>query len=155
MSLHVVRHAKAGSRSSWDGPDEQRPLSRGGKRQADGLVATLADLPLNRILTSRYLRCTQTVVPLGEGRGIKVEEHDALAEEADLADTWGLLEELASTEAVLCTHGNLIGPLLDRLHRRGVELVSDRWVCQKSSVWTIEVDGSRAFTRARYMPPPS
>lgn len=155
MSLHIVRHAKAGDRSAWDGPDELRPLSGEGMVQAVALAATLADVPVERILTSRYLRCAQTVLPLGERRGVKVEDHDALAEEADVAETEALMEELARTDAVLCTHGNLIGPLLDRLHRRGIELVSDRWVCQKGSVWTIEVDPGGAFTVARYRPAPS
>ena len=38
MSLLVVRHARAGSRRHWDGPDETRPLSGRGRRQAKALV---------------------------------------------------------------------------------------------------------------------
>lgn len=153
VSLQVVRHAKAGDRSGWDQPDELRPLSRAGQAQADGLVAVLATAPVKRILSSRYLRCTQTVAPLAARLDLPVEEHPALAEEADVNAILRLLDELAGTEAVVCTHGNLVGPLLDRLHRRGVEL-SDRWVCKKGSVWTIDLDPAGAFQRARYTPPP-
>lgn len=155
MSLHVVRHAEAGDRSAWDGPDELRPLSSAGMAQAEALADTLAAVPLDRILTSRYVRCAQTVAPLGERRGVKAEEHEALVEEADVEDTLALMEELGGAQVVLCTHGNLIGPLLDRLHRRGVELVAEQWVCEKSSVWTVDVDASGAFTGARYIPPPA
>lgn len=155
MSIHVVRHAKAGDRSVWDGPDELRPLSRNGAAQAVALVDLLGAAPVKRILTSRYRRCTQTVEPLAERLGLEVEEHPALAEESDVKATWALLKQLTGTEAVVCTHGNLVGPLLDRLHRRGVELVADRWTCKKGSVWTIEEGPDGTFVRARYTPPES
>lgn len=155
MRLHLVRHAKAGDRSEWDGPDELRPLSRRGAGQADALADLLGDRPVKRILSSRYRRCTETVQPLAARFGLDIETHPALAEEADIASTWALLEELAGTEAVLCTHGNLVGPVLDRLHRRGVELVTERWTCKKASVWTIEVDPHGDFSRASYVPPPT
>lgn len=155
MSIHVVRHAKAGDRSSWDQPDALRPLSPAGMAQAGALADLLAGAPIKRIVTSRYRRCTQTVAPLAERLGLELEYHDALGEEAGIADTWALLEELAATESVACTHGNLVGPILDRLHRRGVELIADRWVCKKGSVWTLEVGPDGAFTRARYTSPPA
>ncbi|HWH34946.1 MAG TPA: histidine phosphatase family protein [Acidimicrobiales bacterium] len=155
MQLHLLRHAKAGERADWDGPDEARPLSRTGAGQADALADALAEHPVKRILTSRYARCVETVQPLAARLGLDVETHPALAEESDVGATWDLLESLAGTEAVLCTHGNLVGPVLDRLHRRGVELVADRWTCKKASTWTIEVGPDRSFVRARYTPPPA
>jgi hypothetical protein len=45
---------------------------------------------------------------------------------------------------VLCSHGNVIPALLDRLRRRGVELVADEWSCHKGSIWTIELEGGTA-----------
>lgn len=155
VQLHLVRHAKAGDRSEWDGPDELRPLSHKGQDQAEALAEVLAEGPVKRILSSRYRRCTQTVEPLARRLGLEVETHPALAEEADAGATWELMEALAGTEVVLCTHGNLVGPLLDRLHRRGVELVTERWTCKKASVWTVEVGPDGTFSRARYLPPPA
>jgi len=155
VRLHLVRHAKAGDRSEWDGPDDLRPLSRKGSGQADALAEALGDQPIKRILSSRYRRCTQTVEPLATVLGLDVETHPALAEEANIDSTWKLLEELAGSEVVLCTHGNLVGPVLDRLHRRGVELVTERWTCKKASVWTIEVGPDGDFSRASYVPPPA
>ncbi len=136
-----------------------RPLSEKGAGQADALAEALAGepaaSPIKRILSSRYRRCTQTVEPLARRLGLEVEIHPALAEEADVGATWELLEALAGSEVVLCTHGNLVGPVLDRLHRRGVELVTERWTCKKASVWTIEVTPDGKFSRARYSPPPA
>ena len=43
--LLVVRHADAGDKGSWDGPDVGRPLSPAGCRQAEGLVVRLEDYP--------------------------------------------------------------------------------------------------------------
>ncbi len=155
VSIHVVRHAKAGDRSEWDGPDEQRPLSGKGAGQATALVDQLAAHPVKRILTSHFRRCYQTVEPLAGSLSLDIETHAALAEDAAIGELWRLLEELAPVEAVVCTHGNLIGPILDRLHRQGAALVTDRWTCKKGSVWTIEVDADSAFSRARYSPPPA
>lgn len=154
MSLHLLRHAKAGDRQEWDGPDEARPLSQAGAAQADALVGTMAGIPVKRILSSRYRRCVQTVEPLARHLGLEIEIHPALAEEADVAAVWDLVVGLAGTEAVLCTHGNLVGPVLDRLHRRGVDILADRWSCKKGSTWTIEVGPDRDFTGASYLPPP-
>ncbi len=57
----LVRHADAGSKQEWIGPDADRPLSTVGWRQAKGLVGLLGDFPAARLLTSPALRCRQTV----------------------------------------------------------------------------------------------
>jgi phosphohistidine phosphatase SixA len=149
MAIHLVRHAKAGSRPDWGQPDELRPLTDAGRVQAETLAGKLAPFEVRRVLSSRYARCTQTVEPLASTLGLQVEEVAALAEEADLDETWALVESLAAdgTEAVLCSHGNIIGPILDRLHRRGVPLDSDEWSCKKGSVWRVDVEHG-AFVRA-------
>lgn len=153
MALHIVRHAKAGSRADWAQPDELRPLTPAGRQQAAGLVAELVEHPIKRVLTSRFARCCQTVEPLALELGLDVEQHPALAEEADLDDTWALLEELAGTEAVLCTHGNVIPPVVDRALRRGATLAGEHGN-KKASVWTFELDPDGRITTARYTPPP-
>ena len=42
MTIYFVRHAKAGSRSNWDGEDVDRPLSNNGWHQARLVGAKLA-----------------------------------------------------------------------------------------------------------------
>ena len=156
MAVHLLRHAKAGHRHEWAQPDELRPRTPAGMQQALALRESLAALPVKRILSSRYLRCVQTVAPLAERLGLEVELHPALAEEADVADTWDLLEELAGTgtDAVLCTHGNVTPPVIDRLVRRGGRIIDHDPGNKKGSVWTLEADGDGRFTTATYVPPP-
>lgn len=147
MALYVVRHANAGPRASRD-PDERRPLNEQGWRQAERIADLLAPAGVERILSSRYLRCVQTVEPLAARLGLTIEEHPALAEEAGLEQAWDLLQALAGTTAVVCSHGNILSPILDRVHRRGAEIEAAEWSCHKGSVWRLEPDGDHGFARA-------
>jgi phosphohistidine phosphatase SixA len=155
-TIHLIRHAKAGSRQDWAQPDELRPLTDAGRRQAKALAEELADAGVKRVLSSRYTRCVQTVEPLADALGLEVETHPALAEEADLAATWSLVEELAPTGAALCTHGNVVDAVVDRLHRRGVKLVGHHKASgRKASVWALEARRDGTVRRATHTPPPT
>src|SRR5664279_4081391 len=83
-SLLLIRHAKAGNRSRWQGPDDLRPLSRSGRRQAETLVVRLAEFPLRRLVASPALRCVQTLEPLAVARRIAIEPDAALLEGASI-----------------------------------------------------------------------
>jgi 8-oxo-dGTP diphosphatase len=90
------------------------------------------------------VRCIQTVQPLADRVGLPVDSHAALAEEADVGATWALIEQVAAAggdDTVLCSHGNVIGAVLDRMRRRGITLVADELTCRKGSVWTVNVTG--------------
>jgi 8-oxo-(d)GTP phosphatase len=156
MALRVVRHAKAGSRAAWAQDDDLRPLTAAGERQAEALADRLAGAGSARVMSSRFVRCTQTVAPLAGRLGVPVEEHPALAEETDLDDTEALLERLAGTDAVLCTHGNVVSALLDRLRWRGAEIVGrPRGGGGKGSAWVLEPGPDGGWARATYEPPPA
>ena len=154
MSVFLVRHAKAGSRSEWDGPDELRPISKKGRRQADALVPLLRHEHVKRIVTSPYLRCVETVEPLAAALGLEVERHDALAEGAPVAASIALFDEVAGDNGVLCSHGDVIPAVLERLQRRDGLAVPAAFPFAKGSVWV--VDGTAPpFVHARYVPPPA
>jgi phosphohistidine phosphatase SixA len=142
MTLYVIRHANAGQ-----APDEERPLNEAGQRQAERVAELLADAGIERILTSRYTRCVQTVTPLADRLGVQLERHDDLAEESGAEAAWALLESLEGTHAVLCSHGNIISPVLDRVLRRGADIEGE-WSCRKGSIWCLHPDGDRPFARA-------
>jgi 8-oxo-dGTP diphosphatase len=142
-ALHLVRHADAGH-----APDETRSLTDAGRAQADRIAEHLADVPISRVLTSRYQRCVDTVSPLATRLGLPIETHDALCEEADLDDMWDVVESLIEADVVVCSHGNLIAPLLDRVHRRGAVIDADEWACHKGSIWRLENDKDRPIARA-------
>lgn len=152
MSVHLIRHARAGERFSDEGPDDLRPLNAQGAKQAKALADRFAQFPVARVLSSQYLRCRQTVEPVADHFGLTIEEHPALLETADVDDLWALLEDLITEpgDTIVCTHGNLIGPAIDRLSRRGVS-IADR-ACEKASTWSIAGDQGQ-FTSATYAPP--
>ena len=151
-TLYLVRHAAAGDRSQFDGPDRLRPLSEKGVRQADGLRDQLAGCGATRLFASPYRRCVQTLEPLAAKLGATVEEADALAEGAGAIPALELAEALRATPTVFCSHGDVIPDILDEAVRRGVSLQDElRW--QKASTWVLTWDGDRLAT-GRYLPPP-
>lgn len=111
MQVLLVRHGRAGERREWEGDDRLRPLDGKGRRQASGLIELLADYPIERILSSPYVRCTQTVEPLAAKRALPVEEVDELAERSTRAAVLRLLLRLEAGCVVLCTHGDVVDEL--------------------------------------------
>ena len=150
--VYLIRHADAGSKAEWDGPDQARPLSEAGRRQAAGLVARLRHYPVRRILSSPADRCRQTVQPLAGLLGLPVEDTDALAVDATADDVLGLLADPALRHAVLCTHGELIGQVFDRLLADGLALPGGpRW--PKGSAWVLDRHGGDRVAAASYLEP--
>ena len=148
----LVRHAKAGSRSAWKGSDEARPLSKAGRRQADGLASVLADQGITRIVTSPFVRCWETVEPLATQRGLPIEPSDWLAEGSPLSDALRLVEKVADEATVLCTHGDVIGELLDHLGRLGIAPRDARF--EKGSTWVLNTERGDV-TSVAYLRPPA
>lgn len=149
--LYLVRHADAGHRSGQES-DVDRPLSRRGERQAAALADRLGAEPITRLLSSPYLRCQQTLQPLGHRLGLPVEPEDRLTEASRVDDVLRLTDELEGTSAALCSHGDVIPDLLDALVRQGARLRDDlRW--QKASTWVLTWEDGR-LAKGRYLPPP-
>ncbi|MCU1459234.1 MAG: hypothetical protein JWL73_3326 [Actinomycetia bacterium] len=147
-AIHLVRHAKAGSRRAWQGPDAERPLTPAGKRQAEAIANFLARKPVSRIVSSPFLRCRLTVEPLGAKVGIPVETDDRLAEGAGIDGVRAFISTAGRGDLVLCSHGDVIGGVLEWLEREGAELDQPRRM-EKGSVWTLETRKGRVV-RARY-----
>jgi broad specificity phosphatase PhoE len=148
---YLVRHAHAGNKHQWPGPDRDRPLSPTGQREAHGLVARLRGSPVTRILTSPAVRCQQTVAPLAEQRALPVELTDALGVDAPAAAVLALLTDPALATAVLCSHGETIGVAFDQLVGGGLA-VPGALRREKGSTWVLDSDDG-AITQARYLPP--
>lgn len=143
MSVLLVRHAEAGDRDRWGPRDDLRPLDTHGEEQARALVDQLAEFAVDRVLSSPFVRCTQTVVPLAAARGLAVEPADELAEgegPAALALVRRLLP--GPDHTVLCSHGDVVEEVLDAL---GVERHD---VTDKGATWVLE-----AGARRRLAPP--
>jgi phosphohistidine phosphatase SixA len=136
VSLLLNRHALAGHSREWQGDDRVRPLDERGRRQAEALVDALAEFELDRIVSSPYVRCVQTVEPLAEARGFELELDEQLGADR-LEEVPEVLERLKGQNAVVCTHGDL--PWLgDRKFKKG-------------STWVLDEE----LEPVRYIPPPA
>jgi phosphohistidine phosphatase SixA len=150
---YLIRHAKAADREAWTEDDRARPLTKAGRRQAEALASALGDRPVDRILSSPAVRCTETVRPLAEQRGRPVEIREDLFEGAPLSGMLDLLDELRSTPTVVCGHGDLIPATIEELEARGATVgATAGW--KKGSTWVLERDGG-LIVRATYVPPPT
>jgi 2,3-bisphosphoglycerate-dependent phosphoglycerate mutase len=89
-TLYIVRHCKA------TGQDPDAPLTSEGVAQATQLAERLAGLPIERIISSPFLRATQSIAPLAQRLGLPIATDARLAERilgsADLADWLALLQ---------------------------------------------------------------
>ena len=151
MTVYLLRHARAGRRSAWKGDDELRPLSKVGRRQANGLVDVLADAEIELIVSSPYVRCVQSVEPLAKARGLEIDVADELREGGTLEGALRLFEKVAGHPTVLCTHGDIVQALLTHFKANGVKVGKLRM--EKGSVWALETRNGRV-TKATYLPPP-
>jgi 8-oxo-dGTP diphosphatase len=122
-SLLLVRHAKAGSKSDWDGPDELRPLDGRGRRQAARLAQVLPLFAPAELLTAERVRCRQTLEPLAARLGQGIGSLPELGEEEFAADPQAALaavERLLGPRAepgvaVVCSQGGAIPSVLAAL----------------------------------------
>ena len=155
MSLFVVRHAKAGSRHNWAGDDDaDRPLSKNGRRQADALAERLADAGVSSLWSSPYVRCMQTLSPLGIRLGMEVVADERLAEGASFEPVLDMLHEVPDG-AVLCGHGDIIPNLIAALDRRGTTLLA-RPDWRKAALWVLDApDATGHIATATVEPPPT
>jgi len=151
MSLFLVRHAKAGKRSQWDDDDSLRPLVAEGVRQSEVIAEAIAALHPTVLFSSPFLRCVQTLEPLGKAVGLPVVAHELLAEGVDFIGTVDWMHTLADG-AVMCSHGDVIPEVIDALERRGMEVSGFR-ESRKGSVWVLERHNN-VFTGGHAWPPP-
>lgn len=154
MTIYLVRHAHAGSRGHWDGPDFDRPLSDKGRRQTEAITAHLAAAPATRFLSSAAVRCQQTIAPAARSRGVDVEVEAALTEGATAAQTTTLLWQLASdgVTAVLSSHGDVIPAAIDALARDGVDVGAHNGL-PKGTLYELTVDPDGRIERATFVDP--
>lgn len=141
----LVRHAKAGKRSEWNGDDDLRPLSDAGWRQAAALRAMLPLWAPVRVHTAPRVRCVDTVRGVAEDLDVEIAEEVRLSEEGYWPDPdAGLVRllEVAALEgrAVLCSQGGVIPSVVQSLAEMG-GLRLEEIPCKKGSTWVL------AFTR--------
>ena len=155
MIIHLVRHAHAGDRSAWTGNDSLRPLSPKGRAQSEAIADALAvDLVKLRsgdaggagagsvkLVSSPFVRCTQTLEPLAERLALKVVELDRLGEGCGGRAALELLLDAArdASALVACSHGDVIPALVATAVGLGATIDGDL-APRKAARYMIEVD---------------
>ena len=154
-TLYLIRHADAGSRSAWSGDDDLRPLSKKGRRQANGIADRLADAGLTRLVSSPSTRCVETLEPLGAALGLPVETDARLREGSDGPAALALAGELQALGdvAALCSHGDVIPDLLSELRIEGTTF-HHQLTWPKASTWVLGGNGHH-WTDAHHVPAPA
>ncbi|HST66592.1 MAG TPA: bifunctional NUDIX hydrolase/histidine phosphatase family protein [Mycobacteriales bacterium] len=155
----LVRHAKAGSRSSWKGEDALRPLDATGQRQAEGLRRSLRWFGPAAIRAAEPLRCVQTVAPLAADLGLSVGSEPALSEEVYEKDPAAGLDRVLAAAAtggvtVLVSQGGVIPDLLGTLAAlhgvRPGRRAGHKIPARKSGVWALSFLDTRLLAADYY-----
>ena len=146
----LVRHAWAGSRSAWRGPDDERPLDERGRAQAAALGELLALWRPARVLSAPAARCTQTVAPLARSLGVPVELDADLAEAAGPASLAARLRALGGdgSAVVACSQGGVIGgAVADLASEAGLPVTEPD--APKGAVWALGFAAGRLVAADR------
>ncbi len=103
VELYLLRHADAGDPESWEGPDEVRPLSAKGRRQATRLAAYLAAIGFrpDLVITSPKVRARETAELAARPLGLRIVEDERLAGGATLEDVEDILVDSHDPGAVV------------------------------------------------------
>jgi 8-oxo-(d)GTP phosphatase len=140
----LVRHAKAGSRSQWEGEDALRPLSATGRAQAEHLDELLALFGPDRLYTAPPRRCRDTIGPLAARLGVDMGVEPRLGEEGYWANPPAALSRLTKLAAqpgvtVISGQGGVIPDLVAMLVvGRSIPGVDpDNVPARKASTWAL------------------
>jgi 8-oxo-dGTP diphosphatase len=149
-TILLVRHGKAGSRSQWDGDDDERPLSSSGREQAAHLAALLPLFGPDRLVSAPPLRCRDTFAPLAAQLGMPVGDEPLLGEDgywerprAGLAR----LRQLAATAGVtaVASQGGVIPDVMRALVQGSpfrLPVDPSAVPSRKASTWVLGFEGS-------------
>ncbi|MGW4498868.1 NUDIX hydrolase [Micromonospora sp. NPDC004336] len=148
-TVALVRHAHAGRRATWSGPDTGRPLDARGWAQAHALAPLVAAVRPARLLSAAARRCVQTLDPAAALLDLPIEVDGDLDEprpgqqpdECALAAAARLSALAASGgQAGVCSQGKVIPGALERLTGR-----ADDFTTPKGGGWLL------AFTEDRLL----
>jgi 8-oxo-dGTP diphosphatase len=115
--LVLTRHGNAGDRTSWPGPDRERPLDDVGHAQAKAFVPLLDMYQVQRVLSADVLRCMETVGPYAALRRLPVESEPLVSESGYAARPRHAVQRLVTVlsdheSVAVCSQGKAIPDLV-------------------------------------------
>lgn len=154
-TLILVRHGKAESRKSWQGSEATRPITPLGSAASYALGRELACYAPNRIVSSPWKRCVETVATFAHDSSLYIEQIAELTEdhhENKPKSTLSVLiseiqnldcnvkntqntqnaEENINNSTVMCLHRPIIGTFFDYLRGITKPRANKRILSQKS-----------------------
>jgi 8-oxo-(d)GTP phosphatase len=155
-TLLLVRHAKAGRRGEWAGPDELRPLSEHGWRQAAAIRALVPLFGVDRVHSAPLLRCQQTIEAVAADLTVPVTNEPLLSEgnyRDRTAEAATRLTDIAADGgiAVVCSQGGVIPGLVSTLATTGgLDLTEVE--SRKGSVWALFFHGDKLIAADYTLP---
>ena len=130
VPLVVVRHGTSRPRDSWARADADRPLVSAGRRQARALVPLLAGWRPQRLVSSPWRRCLETIGPFAVDAGLAVRTKNSLSEVGAGRSPRRARRQVQrlidrGEPAVLCTHRPVLGELFEVLRDAARKDVAD------------------------------
>ncbi|HJP16176.1 MAG TPA: phosphoglycerate mutase family protein [Acidimicrobiales bacterium] len=151
--IYLVRHASAGGRYTFDRDDTDRPLDPQGVLQAEQLDMALRSRSIERILSSRAVRCQQSVAPLARFLNLEINIEPDLFEGSHFSATALIRKFLDHPSGVVaCSHGDVIPEILGDLIKEGLQIKGGR-SCGKGSIWALS-SSSEGQILGSYYPSP-
>ena len=138
----LLRHAKAGRRTQWQGDDRLRPLDKAGRLQARELPAFLSAFTPVSVVSADRVRCVQTLEPFAVATGMDLAISPAFSDESYLDDPEATQNELLALAkslpaTVVCSQGIAVPGLVTDL--TGLEDTRAR----KGAAWVLSfADGA-------------
>ena len=130
VPLLVLRHAKAKPRSSWSRAEQERPLAATGRRQAHSVARLIAVWRPERVVSSPWRRCVETLAPCVKATRLPLKTKSAFTEttarEKPKKTRRAFRDLLARRRPqVLCLHRPVIPSILEEVDDAAARPASD------------------------------
>jgi 8-oxo-dGTP diphosphatase len=120
FAIIALRHGKAESPDSWDGPDATRPLTQRGIDQAASIAHGIAAYRPVSLVSSNAVRCVATIAPTARITGLDVIETDVISQDAysfNPEKVGRLVQRYVARgeTTVFCSHGPVLPQIVDAI----------------------------------------
>jgi 8-oxo-dGTP pyrophosphatase MutT (NUDIX family) len=144
----LIRHADAGKRGTWSGPDDARPLDAQGWREAEAITTVASSITPRRLVSATAVRCRQTLQLLATLLDLPIHADSAFDEprpgqnpdENALAAAALLVALAAEVDTfVVCSQGKVIPSALAHLTGNA----DADYTTEKGDGWLLAFDRDR------------